>query len=77
MVTCELDLNILDWGVSNHLAVALGGAVYVWNASSGSTSQLPIPESEYSDTVASLAWDQNGQYLAVGKGNKHVEVHAK
>ena len=27
------DLNLLDWSSNNHVAVALGSSVYIWNAS--------------------------------------------
>ena len=33
-------LNLLDWGNSNVLAIALGRTVYLWDASNGSTSEL-------------------------------------
>ncbi|KAL6584384.1 hypothetical protein OROMI_003673 [Orobanche minor] len=33
-------LNLLDWGRSNILSIALGNTVYLWDASDGSTSVL-------------------------------------
>ena len=33
-------LNLLDWGSSNVLLIALGNTVYLWDASDGSTSEL-------------------------------------
>jgi hypothetical protein len=33
-------LNLLDWGSGNVLSIALGNMVYLWDASSGSTSEL-------------------------------------
>jgi hypothetical protein len=33
-------LNLIDWSAQNVLAVALGQSVYLWNATSGSISQV-------------------------------------
>lgn len=33
-------LNLVDWSSSNILAVALGQAVYIWNACTSTVSQL-------------------------------------
>ena len=34
------DINTLDWGSANLLAVALGSVVYVWNADTSSIKEL-------------------------------------
>ena len=39
-------LNLLDWGSSNVLAIALGTTVYLWDASNGSTSELVTVDDE-------------------------------
>ncbi|GMH31860.1 hypothetical protein Nepgr_033704 [Nepenthes gracilis] len=39
-------LNLMDWGSSNILAIALGSTVYLWDASSGSTSKLVMVDDE-------------------------------
>ena len=36
-------LNILDWSVQNILAVGLGSAVYLWNASTCQVSRCTMP----------------------------------
>ena len=33
-------LNLVDWSLSNILAVALGSSVYIWNACTSTVSQL-------------------------------------
>lgn len=33
-------LNVLDWGATNLLAIALGGCVYLWDAASGNIEEL-------------------------------------
>ena len=33
-------LNLLDWSVSNQVAIGLERAVYVWNAASGTVAKL-------------------------------------
>eukprot|EP00736_Rhodelphis_marinus_P005704 Rmarinus@m.8558 len=57
-------LNLLSWGVHNTLAVALGSAVYLWNATSGDTVHLMSLSED--DIVSSVSWSPDGQFLAVG-----------
>lgn len=64
-------LNLLDWNSSNILSVALGTSVYLWNASTGSIQEL---KTENERTVTSVAWMQQGNYLAVGNDQGVVEL---
>ena len=64
-------LNLLDWSVNNHLAVALGPHIYLWNAASGEIQQLLELETP-EDFVCSVKWIREGNLLAVG--NFHGEV---
>jgi cell division cycle protein 20 (cofactor of APC complex) len=66
-------LNLVDWGKSNQLAVGLGSAVYVWDATNGQTVQLLEMECQ-SDYVAAVSWCQNGHYLAVGSSQNTVQL---
>lgn len=65
-------LNLLDWNSNNVLAAALGSSVYLWNAGTGSIEQLL--ELEGNDYVCSVSWSQEGDYLAVGNTQGHVEL---
>ena len=59
-------LNLLDWGSSNMLAVALGQTVYLWNAETGGIEELCQCEGE-DDYITSVKFVQEGGgYLAVG-----------
>ncbi|CAN1751062.1 Cell division cycle 20.1, cofactor of APC complex, partial [Linum perenne] len=64
-------LNLLDWGSSNVLAVALGSTVYLWDASDGSTSELVTIDDELGP-VTSLNWAPDGQRIAIGLNNYQV-----
>ena len=67
------DINTLDWGHSNSLAVALGNTLYIWKSDSGSITELyqtPFPD----DYITSVQWDPNGNYLAVGTSDCEVQV---
>ncbi|XP_013409650.1 cell division cycle protein 20 homolog [Lingula anatina] len=66
-------LNLLDWSVNNHLAVALGGHVYLWNAGSGEIEQLLELENP-EDYVSSVSWIKEGNYLAVGNSSNEVQL---
>ena len=67
------DLNLLDWSANNHVAVALGSSVYIWNASSGSIDQLFTLE-DPEEYVSSVSWIKEGNILAAGTSNGNVEV---
>ena len=57
------------------VAVALGGSVYLWNASSGTIDQLTelgAPD-EY---VTSVAWAADGKHVAVGTSSAEVQIWA-
>jgi cell division cycle protein 20 (cofactor of APC complex) len=66
-------LNLLDWGSSNVLAIALGNSVYLWDASNGSSSELLSIDDEIGP-VTSVRWAPDGRHLAVGLNNSHVQL---
>ncbi|MED6212542.1 hypothetical protein PIB30_084383 [Stylosanthes scabra] len=66
-------LNLLDWGSSNFLCIALGNTVYLWDASVGSTSELVTVEDD-NGPVTSVSWAPDGRHLAIGLNNSHVQV---
>ncbi|XP_065850512.1 cell division cycle 20.1, cofactor of APC complex-like [Euphorbia lathyris] len=66
-------LNLLDWGSTNVLAIALGSTVYLWDASNGSTSQLVTMDDEIGP-VTSVSWAPDGRRIAVGLNNSEVQL---
>lgn len=66
-------LNLLDWGNSNVLAIALGTTIYLWDASNGSTSELVTIDDEIGP-VTSVNWAPDGRHLAVGLNNSEVQL---
>ena len=56
-------LNLLSWGRNNVLAVALGGAVYLWNASTTQIQHLVSVDEQ--EIITSVAWG-DGDQIAVG-----------
>ncbi|KAK4758066.1 hypothetical protein SAY87_019367 [Trapa incisa] len=66
-------LNLLDWGSSNVLSIALGNTVYLWDASSGSTSELVTVDDEVGP-VTSISWAPDGRHVAVGLNNSEVQL---
>lgn len=68
-------LNLVDWSASNILAVALGPALYLWNAHSGTPELLlELPE-EDGQIVTSVNWSPaNPNYLAVGTSDHMVNL---
>ncbi|OVA15153.1 WD40 repeat [Macleaya cordata] len=66
-------LNLLDWGRSNVLAIALGNTVYLWDASDSSTSELMTVDDD-TGPVTSVSWAPDGHHIAVGLNNSEVQL---
>jgi len=66
-------LNLLDWGISNVLSIALQNTVYLWNADDSSTAEL-VTVDEEDGPVTSVAWAPDGRHLAIGLNNSHVQL---
>jgi len=66
-------LNLIDWSSNNHLAVALGAHIYLWNAATGKITQLCELEGP-EDYVCSVKWVSEGGYLAVGTSSGDVQL---
>ena len=66
-------LNLLDWGSSIVLSIALGSTVYLWDASSGSTSELVTVDDDYGP-VTSVSWAPDGRHIAVGLNSSDVQL---
>jgi WD40 repeat protein len=73
-------LNLLEWGKSNILAVALGPEIYLWNGESSETSLLMSIVKDNNtiinnnNIITSLSWMNNGICLGVGLPNGHIEL---
>ncbi|XP_018025327.1 cell division cycle protein 20 homolog [Hyalella azteca] len=65
-------LHLVDWSCNNHVVVALGVSVYVWNAGDGSIANLTQVESP--DYICSLSWITDGSVLAVGLSTGEVQL---
>ncbi|XP_052210149.1 cell division cycle 20.1, cofactor of APC complex-like isoform X2 [Diospyros lotus] len=58
-------MNIMDWGKTNTLAVALGSEIYLWNAGNRKTQKLLQVDHEL-DHPRSVAWSEDAKTVAVG-----------
>lgn len=80
-------LNLLDWSSTNTIAVALGPAVFLWNAATGSVEELcscdggngnggtaSAEQQSSSAYVTSVAWAPDGTHLAVGTSDARVQI---
>ncbi|XP_064615021.1 cell division cycle protein 20 homolog [Liolophura sinensis] len=66
-------LNLIDWSSNDHLAVALGEEVFLWNMRDSTTVKLM--ETEHANqTVTSVSWIKEGNILAVGTSDAVVEL---
>ena len=77
-------LNLLEWGVSNTLAVALGPEIYLWNGDTYETSLLMSIINDENDSnsllnntnniITSLSWMNNGVGIGVGLPTGVIEI---
>ncbi|CAD6259769.1 unnamed protein product [Miscanthus lutarioriparius] len=66
-------LNLLDWGSSNVLSIALGCKVYLWDVSSQSATLL-VTIDEDSGPVTSVSWAPDGRHIAIGLNSSDVQL---
>lgn len=66
-------LNLLDWSALNIMTVALGNTVYLWNADTGSITQL-YTCAEQNNIVTSVAFHGDGRVLAIGTHEADVQL---
>ncbi|KAK3437660.1 hypothetical protein EUGRSUZ_C02322 [Eucalyptus grandis] len=72
-ISDDYNLNLLDWGANDVVAIALSETVYLWNASNGSiTEQVTFNNEE--GPVTSVSWAPDGQRIAIGLQNSHVQL---
>ena len=78
-------LNLLEWGASDILAVALGPEIYLWNSETSETSLLMsiIKEDNQNESnsllnnnnvITSLSWMNNGVGMGIGLPNGVLEL---
>jgi cell division cycle 20-like protein 1 (cofactor of APC complex) len=65
-------LNLVDWSSKNALAVGLGSCAYIWSAQNGKVTKLN--DVGPSDSIASINWSKDGQYLGVGTFSGSVQI---
>lgn len=66
-------LNLVDWSSQNVLAVGLGNSVYLWSACTSQVTRLCDFLND-SNTVTSVAWNDRGNYVAVGTHHGYVQI---
>ena len=66
-------LNLLDWSDSNHIAVALDSALYIWSGCSTDVSRL-YETNQINDYICSVSFcDENK--IAFGNSNGQIKVY--
>ncbi|TXG48072.1 hypothetical protein EZV62_027366 [Acer yangbiense] len=70
----DFHLNLLDWGSTNVLAIALESTVYLkdpWDPSDEAPSELVAIDDEL---VTSVSWAPDGRHIAIGWNNSQVQI---
>lgn len=65
-------LNLIDWSMTNLLAVGLSNSVYLWNASNSKVIRLADVDVE--NMITSTSFNTTGNILAVGTHSGLVEI---
>ncbi|KAG8381016.1 hypothetical protein BUALT_Bualt06G0076900 [Buddleja alternifolia] len=67
-------LNILEWGKTNILAVALGAKLYLWNADNGKIEVLSDMSGE-NDYPTSVSWSEDAKTVATGYRSSKIQLY--
>jgi len=68
-------LNLLDWSLSNRLAVCLGHSLYIWNATSGASIPLLSHCMEQRwNVLTAISWSPNDNLIAVGAADQSIKI---
>ena len=67
----DYHLNLLDWGSTNVLAIALESTIYLTDPSDDATPELVAIDDEL---VTSVSWAPDGRHLAIGLNNSQVQI---
>lgn len=62
-------MNLLDWGSSNYLALAVRKSVWLWNYLDNSSFIIDIGGRRY---ATSVSLSNDGRQVAIGKNNSEV-----
>uniref|UniRef100_A0A915DXS9 Anaphase-promoting complex subunit 4-like WD40 domain-containing protein n=1 Tax=Ditylenchus dipsaci TaxID=166011 RepID=A0A915DXS9_9BILA len=65
--------NLTDWSYSNVVAVALGQAIYLWNADKGEADKLiEFDQTEAFPTL--VKWSLEGKFLSIGFSDGSIKI---
>ncbi|CAI5480003.1 unnamed protein product [Closterium sp. Yama58-4] len=69
-------LQLIDWSISDLVAVALGTSVFIWNAQNEESMELMSVETEdgQSPYVTGVSWAPDGIHLAIGISSFEIQV---
>ncbi|PRQ19772.1 putative transcription factor WD40-like family [Rosa chinensis] len=65
----DFSLNLLDWGSNNVVAIAIQDAVFLWNASNKSSTEI-----ELGDLVTSVSWGPGARHITIDLSNSDVQL---
>lgn len=69
--------NVLDWGQSNKIAVALEQTTYIWDVESKICKKINVASEEEEASlyfVSAVCWDNEGHLVATGDNKGHLKV---
>ncbi|KAL3622024.1 hypothetical protein CASFOL_034220 [Castilleja foliolosa] len=70
---CDFYVNLMDWGKTNILAVALGAKLHLWNA--GNLQIELLSEGEGNDYPTSVSWSEDARILSAGYNQSKIQLY--
>ncbi|GFP89405.1 cell division cycle 20.5 cofactor of apc complex [Phtheirospermum japonicum] len=70
---CDFYTNLMDWGKTNILAVALGAKLYLWNA--GNLQIVVLSVGEENDYPTSVSWSEDTRIIAAGYDRSKIQLY--
>ncbi|VDI05370.1 Hypothetical predicted protein [Mytilus galloprovincialis] len=67
--------NVLDWGSTNQIAVALQHITYIWNADTKRCIQIEVKSGDVDNYyVSSLSWNPGGKLVGIADNSGEVMI---
>jgi len=75
-VSDDYYLNLLDWGSTGKVAIALYQTIYLWDSVAGGVTDLfsQVTNMSNDTIITSVKWITDGTHIAVGMSNGTVEL---
>lgn len=77
LIVVSSDLNTLDWGSTNSVAIGMDQQLYLWNAGTGQAVEFLNLANNTPNyvTICCAKFTNDGRYIAVGLSNGLIQLY--